>query len=634
MSDPIIGTGLAGLNAAQLALAIAGHNISNVNTPGYSRQETIQGTQVPQFGGSGFIGRGTNVVTVQRSYSSFLEIQAREGTAQAAHSDTYLSMVKGIDDLLADPSAGLSPAVDEFFHGVNEVAAHPGDIAARQSLLAAGNALAARFQLLDSQLAGARADVNGRLSSGVEQVNSIASQIASLNERIVLARGTGGQGHEPNDLLDQRDALVRDLNKLVRATVVPQDDGSYNVFLGSGQAMVVRDRANTLVAVRDRDNPQDLQVGLAAGASTVPFRATDLAGGEIGGLLAFRTETLDGVQNALGRIALGLGDAFNNQHRLGQDLQGALGHEFFALAPPQVLPSAANTGGATLSASIASTAALTTSDYRVRFDGANYAVTRLADGSTQTFAALPQTVDGVMISVAGTPAAGDRYLVQPTRAGARDLAVVITETGRIAAAAPIRTSGAATNRGAARISAGSVNAPPPPNPNLTQTATITFTGAGTFDVAGTGTGNPTGVAYVSGAPITYNGWTVTIDGVPSAGDQFALRANAAGTGDNRNALLLAGVQTANVLAGGSTSVQGAYAQLVSEVGNRTRAVQVTGAAQAKLLDETLADREAVSGVNLDEEAANLLRYQQAYQAAAKVMAIASTLFETILDIGR
>jgi flagellar hook-associated protein 1 FlgK len=375
-------------------------------------------------------------------------------------------------------------------------------------------------------------------------------------------------------------------------------------------------------------------VGLATGGATIRFRAADLAGGEIGGLLAFRAGTLDAAHNALGRIALGLGEAFNDQHRLGQDLQGALGQAFFALGTPQVLPSSANTGGATVGATIASYANLTTSDYRVRFDGANYLVTRLADGNVQTFGALPQTVDGVTIAVAGAPAAGDTFLVQPTRTGARDLAVLLTDTNRIAAAAPIRTSSAIANAGGATISAGSVNAPPPPDPNLAQTVTLTFTGPGTFDVAGAGTGNPAGVAYTPGAPVTYNGWTVSIDGTPRAGDVFTVAANAGGTGDNRNALALAGVQTATVLAGGAATVQGAYAQLVSEVGNKAREVQVTGDAQAKLLEQTLAERESVSGVNLDEEAANLLRYQQAYQAAAKVIAISGTLFDAILEIAR
>jgi flagellar hook-associated protein 1 FlgK len=634
MSNHIIGSGLSGISAAQLGLATTSHNISNVNTPGYSRQAIVQGTQNPQFTGSGFVGRGTNVVTIQRSYSSFIELQARDSTAQQAHSAAYLSLIGRIDALLADASTSVSQGIDDFFRGVNEVAAYPADAAARQSLLSTANALAARFQLIDSQLAASRVDVNRRIESAVSQVNSIATQLADLNQRIALARASGSQTQQPNDLLDQRDALVRDLNKLVRATVVTQDDGSFNVFLASGQTLVVGTSANALAAVPDLENPQDTQIAVVSSGTTVRLRPADLEGGEIGGMLAFRSQTLDAAHNALGRIALGLAQSFNDQHRLGQDLQGALGQALFALGAPQVLPSSANTGAATVSAAVASYSALTTSDYRVRYDGANYTITRLSDGVAQTFAALPQTVDGVTFSIAGVPAANDSFLVQPTRTGARDFAVLVNDTNRVAAAAPIRTASSANNRGSATISAGTVNAPPPPNANLTQTVTITFTGAATFDVAGTGTGNPTGVAYTSGGTITYNGWSIQIQGTPQAGDVFTVSLNAGGVGDNRNARALAAVQTANTLIGGTATVQGAYAQLVSDIGNKTRELQVTGEAQNTLLEQTLAERESVSGVNLDEEAANLLRYQQAYQASAKVLAIASTLFDSILEIAR
>jgi flagellar hook-associated protein 1 FlgK len=169
---------------------------------------------------------------------------------------------------------------------------------------------------------------------------------------------------------------------------------------------------------------------------------------------------------------------------------------------------------------------------------------------------------------------------------------------------------------------------------LTQSVTITFTGPGTFDVSGAGTGNPVGLSYTPGATISYNGWSITLTGTPAAGDSFTIGPNAAGVGDNRNALALARLQTTNLLEGATTSFQGAYAQLVSGVGNETRTLQVTSDAQAKLLADTKAAREAVSGVNLDEEAANLLRYQQAYQASAKVLSIAATLFDAILNIGR
>ena len=234
----------------------------------------------------------------------------------------------------------------------------------------------------------------------------------------------------------------------------------------------------------------------------------------------------------------------------------------------------------------------------------------------------------------GALASGDSFLIEPTRNAAANLAMSISDPAKIAAAAPIRTAAANANTGTGRISAGTVDTPPPPNANLQNAVTITFTGAGTFNVTGAGTGNPVGVAYTNGGNISYNGWTVKITGSPTAGDVFTLGSNSGGVADGRNALLLAGLQTQNTLAGGNTTYQGAYSQMVSQVGNRTQQMDVAAKAQSTLVDQVTTQQQSLSGVNLDEEAANLLRYQQAYQASGKVIQIASTLFQTILDLGK
>ncbi|MCL5060386.1 MAG: flagellar hook-associated protein FlgK, partial [Candidatus Thermoplasmatota archaeon] len=290
---------------------------------------------------------------------------------------------------------------------------------------------------------------------------------------------------------------------------------------------------------------------------------------------------------------------------------------------------------AVVTASIGDANALTTSDYRLRYDGANYTLTRLSDNTATTFSALPQTVDGVELSLlSGAPNPGDSFLVRPTVNGASGFDVAIGDPRLIAAAAPIRTAATTGNTGSGVISAGSVNTPPPPDARSMHSTTITFTSATTFDVTGTGTGNPTGVTYTPGETITYNGWSTAISGAPAPGDSFTVDANTGGVGDNRNALLLGALQTANTLNGGTATYQGAYSQMVGQIGNKTRELEVTGSAAGKLLSEATFSLQNESGVNLDEEAANLLRYQQAYQAAGKVMQIASEMFDTLLSLGR
>ncbi|MFO7189957.1 MAG: flagellar hook-associated protein FlgK [Pseudomonadota bacterium] len=638
MASSLFGIGISGLNSAQAGLITTGHNIANVNTPGYSRQVVVQGTNAPFYTGAGYFGTGVHVQTVKREYDAFLEIQARQTQAAASHLERYATQIGRLDQLLADLDGGLSKAFDEFFESINEVAAYPRDAAARQSMLSASNALVARFQALEAELVAARRDVNSQLEINVANINSIANRIAELNARIALHRAHGNGLQEPNDLLDQRDTLVRELNKLIGAKVVEQDDGSYNVFIGNGQALVVRDRANRLVLQDDPAVPGDKQIALDANGLRVPLTAAQLTGGEVGGLLEFRDQTLNVAHNALGRIAMTLAAEFNAQHALGLDLNGQPGGQFFALAQPLVHASILNGGNAQLQVTVSDYGALTASDYRLTYDGTQYHLTRLPENTTQSFAALPVDVDGLRIEVAGgTMAPGDSFVIQPTRAGAAQLAALVHDTQAIAAAAPIKTAAALDNTGNATISAGRVDAG---YTHSNTTYVITFAVSGgtttyTVDTVPTSGGLGTGT-YTSGATIDFLddlGIHVEITGVPADGDSFTVSPND-GTADNRNALALAALQTKNVMAGGTATLQGGYAQLVSAVGNKTREVQVTSEAQNLLLKDTLAARESVAGVNLDEEAANLIRYQQAYQAAGKVIAVAGTLFDSILEILR
>ena len=631
MGNGIFGIGISGLAAAQAGLVTTGHNIANANTDGYHRQGIIQSTSTPLRTGSGFFGQGVQVDTVMRSYSRFLDAQVAQSQAQASYQSTLNAQLSQVDNLLADTDAGLSPALQDFFTALHDVAASPASVPSRQSLLSSGSALAARFNSLNSRLDEMRSGVNSQIAATVTEINSYAQQIASLNTRILTARQNPAQ--PPNDLLDQRGALVEKLNAVVGTSVVDQSDGTINVFVGNGQNLVIGQQAMKLAAVQALDDPQRLEVGFVLGAATGRVDPSLLQSGSLGGLLEFRRNALDPAQNALGRVAIGLAQSFNDQHRLGQGLDGALGGDFFSVPAPFVTAKTGNAGTLTVSAAVNNIAGLTTSDYRLAWTGANYTLTRLSDNTVTTYATLPQTVDGITISGAGAPAAGDSFLIQPTRNAARSFALAISDPAAIAAAAPIRTAAAGANTGSGAITAGTVNPPAPPNANLQQPVTITFTSATTFNVTGAGTGNPVGVAYTSGGNITYNGWTVQLSGAPAAGDVFTVAANGGGVADGRNALLLADLQTRATLAGGTASYQGAYSQIVSAVGNQTRESEVSAKAQESLVSEARQAQQALSGVNLDEEAANLLRYQQAYQASGKMLQIASSLFQEILDLG-
>jgi flagellar hook-associated protein 1 FlgK len=647
MASNILSIGQSALTAAQIGLSTTGHNIANASTPGYNRQVVIQGAALPQNFGFGFLGQGTEVSTIKRLYNEYLGVQVQTAQSSKSGLDTYYAQINQINNMLADPAAGLSPALQDFFGGIQDMSSNPESIPSRQAALSSAEVLATRFHSMADRLDEIGQGVNTQILSSVSVINTFAQQIAQLNDTIGRAQRATGQ--PPNDLLDQRDQLVLDLNKEIKATVVKQSDGGYNVFIGNGQPLVVGVTTSTLTNVASPTNPEKIEVAYrTSGGNLVIVGESGLAGGKLGGLIEFRNKTLEPAQNALGRVAIGLASTFNAQHQLGSDLDGVAGGAFFSVASPSVGANGNNTGSAAITASISDANALTTSDYRLQYDGTNYTLTRLSDNATTTFATFPQTIDGVDLDLAsGSAAVGDSFLIRPTVHGASDFGVAITDARKIAAAAPIRTAFASTNTGSGTISAGKVDSAYLASP-LGVPLTLTYN-AGTNELGGfpatqdvTVTNGATTTVFAAGTPVTYTagatvnfgGISFTLNGAPADSDSFTIGPNTGGVGDNRNALLLGALQTANTLGNGSSSYQGAYSQLVGQIGNKTRELEVTSTATGRLLDETKLSLQNESGVNLDEEATNLLRYQQAYQAAAKVMQIASDMFDTLLSLGR
>ncbi len=663
MGNSVLNIGISGINAAQAGLVTTGHNISNASTAGYSRQQIVQSTNEPVFSGAGYFGQGTNVQTIKRSYNSYLEQQVLTANSRYQELNTYYEQVKQIDDLFGDPSAGLSPAIQDFFKGVQSVAANATSIPSRQSMLSQSEALVARFHSLNTRIDELRGLVANEISGAVTEINSLATQIGELNQRIIYASNIGA-GQPPNDLLDERAQLVSQLNDQVRVTTMSNEDGSINVFVGNGQPLVVRADVATLTAQPSHADLSRIVVAIqlpTGGGQELPDAA--FSGGKLSGLLNFRSESLDSVQNGLGRLALGITQTFNAQHRLGQDLDGALGGDYFQpLAGRTIYPnSPSNTGTAQINVPITNVSDLTTSDYSLTYTAANtFQLVRRSDSQVWTasgatpaaalaavLAAAPS--QGFSMTLSGAPAVGDSFTIQPTRAAADQFAVAIKDPRLIAAAAPIRTLATNANTGTASITQGVVsdvtNLAPPPALSLPLTFTYNAGNLSGFPAGfpitvtqpnGTSTSYPAGgpVPYSDGAKIAFGGVSFTISGTPKNGDSFTMERNPGGVSDSRNAVLLGQLQQVKTLIGSSASYESAYAQLVAEVGSRTREVQVTSASQKVVAERAKDARQALVGVSLDEEAANLIRYQQAYQAAGKVMQVASTLFNEILAIGR
>lgn len=632
MGNSILDVGFSGLLTSQNQLLTTSHNISNANTPGFNRQKVLLTTNTAQSTGAGFVGRGVSAATVHRIYNQFLVSQALQTQTQSQALDSNYNEIKQLDNMLAETTSGLSPTLQNFFTAIQDVATNSSVIPSRQSLLSNAEALVSRFHSMDQRITQIKDGINTQITSAVGEINSLAGQISQINQQIIWAEGAAG-GQPANDMLDQRDELINRLNTIINTDTVRQSDGTVNVYVGTGQALVVGAQTLTFQAIKSPDVPEQLTIGLMNGSSIIRLPESQISGGILGGLLSFRNDTLDKAQNSLGRIAINLAQSFNEQHQLGMDLNGNMGEEFFALPSPKVISEQSNSIASNITTQVTDYSALTTSDYQFFYDGTNYTLTRLSDNTSTTPSNIfPITLDGISITTASM-LASERFRIQPTVNGAKDIAVNITDTTKIAAAAPNRTSAALTNTGTGTISAGSVN-PLPLDSNLQQPLTITFTAAGLFDVAGIGTGLPaTNQAYSAGADISFNGFTFQINGSPAVGDVFTVTPNSSGVADNRNILRLGALQSTNTIQNGTATYQTAYGQLVSEIGNKTRELEVTSKAQANLLTQAQNSIQSVSGVNLDEEAANLLRFQQVYQASSKVIEMSKTLFESILRFG-
>ncbi len=639
----IYGIAVSALNAAQAGLATTSNNIANANTPGYSVERTVQTQMLPQPTGSGFVGQGVSVATIQRQYDQFLTAQVLAAQTQSSNLNTQLGLAQQVSNLLGNSTSGLTPEMQDFFTAVNAVANAPQSVPARQTLISSAQSLVSGVQSLNQNLNQIRDSLNGQISTSVTQINSYAKQIAALNDQIVQMQANQ-PSQPPNALLDQRDQLINQLSQEIRVSTLKQSDGSMNVFIGNGQSLVLGDQTTTLQTVTSTTDPTALEVAYSNNGTVSRIQQSSLQGGNLGGYLSFRQTVLDPAINALGRIAMGFADNFNKQQQQGLDLNGALGANMFTLATPSVTAATSNVGTAAVTATINSTAALTGNDYSVQFDGTNYNVFDTSTNSlVQTVTpgqmAAGQAVAGTGITLqltGGAPANGDTFLVRPTVNGASSFALNITDPTKIAAASPIRSNAPTANLGTGVIGAASVTGGLPLNANLQDTVTVSFIDATHYTVIDNTTATTLAASTLynpaAGATLTFNGWTTQISGTPSAGDTFTVKKNANASTDGSNALLMAALQTANTLANSTTSFQGAFGQLVGQVGTQTNQLTVTSQAQTSMLASVTASQQSVSGVNLDEEAANLLRYQQAYQAAGKAMQIANTMFDTILNL--
>jgi len=647
----LIGTSLSGLMAAQSALNATSNNIANANTVGYNTESVNLSTAPAIASNGGYVGQGVNTATVTRSYNQFATQQVTSTTSAYAQANTLSTLAFGVDQTLSDKTTGLSGVLSNFSSATTGVANDPTSLSARQALLSAAGSVTQQINSLSSQLTTLNTQTNGQVLASVSNINAYATSIAALNTQIVAATNSSTNGQAPNTLLDQRDALVAKIAQQANVSTITQANGSINVMIGSGQTLVSGSNVAQLSVGAASTNPSN---------STVLLNGQDISqqitGGTLAGTLNFQTQVLNTSQQQLGLVAVGFAQQMNTQQAAGYDLNGNAGTAMFNLGTPTVIANATNTGSITTTYDPTNVGQLQASDYQLSNNAGTYTLTQLSNGVVTHPTATAGVITGPGFDInVSTIGGGDSYLIRPTFNAAQNMSTVMTDPTLVAAAA---TNGYSKAANVFQINGINIGAVVGGTNSVTQAAAVvtSITNAITlYNATPAGLLSPSTItaSVISGAITLNNGASInpiTITGdisdtglstgtTPIVGTLFTAVGGTvsgiapvltANLGDNSNALAMAKLGNNPALLGGTVSFNGAYTQLITNVGNVTQSASLNSTAQQAALAQATATQQNLSGVNLDEEAANLIKYQQAYQASSKAISVAQSLFTTLI----
>lgn len=667
----IFSIGLSGLQAAQIGIATAGENISNSSTAGYNVESAVFNEASGQYTGSGYMGGGVTTATVQRAYSQYLTTALNNAQSSNSALTASYTLATQLSNLVGSPTSGIATSITTFFSGLQDVSNSPASTATRQTALSDAQSLADQVNAAGQQYDAMRQSVNTQLSNAVTQINTYTQQIAQLNTQISMASSSGQQ---PNQLLDQRDLAVSNLSQLVGVQVV-QNSSGYSVFLGNGQPLVVSGQNYNLGTQPSSSNPSELTVtwqGMPGSTATPqPLSGAALQGGTVGGLVSFVQNTLDPAQAQLGAIATSFAAQVNQQNALGLTQGGLPGGSLFTVSGPVVTANLNNSGTGAVSATLTNAVSPPTDNYTLSYASGTWTLTDTTTnnvvGTTTTQPStsnpFPPTtpVDiGLSITWTGTMNDGDSFAIQPTAGALDSFAVATSDPSAIAAASPVLVTAGTANTGTATVTQGQVSAGyAVASPGLQLSYAASTSGSGgmlsgfpagstvNITLPGSSTSTPypitdstTGVPYdpttgatitISDASGTANNVSFTMTGAPANGDTFTVAPNTGAAQDGRNALALANLTSGTAFTDSQT-LTNAYSNYVNTIGNTANQLQASSTSQQSLVTQLTSQQQSVQGVNLDEEAANLLQYQQLYQANSKVIQTAASLFQTLIGI--
>ncbi|MBL8306364.1 MAG: flagellar hook-associated protein FlgK [Rubrivivax sp.] len=642
-ASPLMSLGIRAMAANFAALQATGHNIANANVDGYSRQSAVLSTAQGQFTGAGFFGRGVDVSSVVRAHDEFLTREAAAARSLASMDGARLDQLQQLESVFRTGESGLGYAASQLFNAMGDLASHPSDLSARQVVLARAGDLVDRFNEAGQTLDNLQHGLTTSLKSQVAEINDLAKSIAAANSRIAALLGTG---QPANDLLDERDRLVARLSDRVQVTRIDASDGSIGLFIGGGQRLVLGAEAATLKVVGDPSDPSRSALALQEGGGSVGIDADTLGGGSVAGLLRFQNDDLVAGRNLVGQLATAVASAVNRQQLAGLNLQPPAGsiasQPLFGLGAAQAIPQSSNQRDAatglplgSVTLTLTDAAALKASDYDLRestTQPGTWQLTRLSDGQVSHING-GDVVDGMRIDIANAQP-GDRFLLQPVGRAAVGMSRLLSDPRDLAAASPLTATTPTTNSGSAAVGDLTVTATPLPYGAANEVLTFTRLNPAQngFDYTVSSSIDGSSSLWKTGMPVVgANGYTLTVSGVPNDGDAIHVdpTSSSAVATNNGNARAMLALRDATLVDGETATDR--WSSALADVGVRVQTARSSSEIAAAVSQQVEESRSAASGVNLDEEAARLIQYQQSYQAAAKVLQVAQSIFDTLLQ---
>ncbi|MDR3443108.1 MAG: flagellar hook-associated protein FlgK [Legionella sp.] len=647
----ILGIAYSGLNAFQYALDVAGNNIANSTTRGYSRQSILLTQSTSHRYGGSYIGSGVSIASVYRNSDQFANAQVRSTLSTKSQYNAFYQQAIQIDQLTSQKGSSISSSLQSFFDSFNQLNNAPDSAASRGVALSQSQLLEEQFTFLQGNLDQFQENSTAQITAVAAKINEITANIVALNQEIM------GKPNFP-ELLDQRDLLLKDLSEYAELSIMELDNGMVNVGLSSGEMLVVGPNQRTLSVQYNPVSGLGTKVFLGSGAGQLDI-TSELTTGTLGGLMDYERGVLAKTNQTIGLMAIGLAQTFNAQNKLGMDLNNQLGQNIFtdynttAMQLQRSIGSAKNTGTGTISVDITDLSKVQISDYQLVVSDAATNQLRLireSDGTSTTlnWSSNPPAppagqivIDGMTITVDNMAnlADNDSFTITPTRGAAREFALQINDASQMALASAVKTSASMNNTGAGSINLSTVLNTSSVN-NQYRVDFISPTDFNVVDVATNTivsgplpfTPNTDNVVQIPDA--TNPSYSIVLSGMPATGDQFTAEYNQGGFGDNRNGLLLAGLQQSQMFSNGNETLFDCYSDLLSDVGSQTYQAKTRAAAFDILHQQSVDMQESKSGVNLDEEGANLLRFQQAYAAAGKLMEISTQMMHVLFDMMR